>query len=157
MSNTSRKHNIDINSIYAQLKSAVEHRTYWQERQDRLWATIKRTHCNGDQEMDVIDRNIGNYTHEINHLVSILSHCTKTHKAMNLASMYLSKEMIRIARIIDSKNRLIANVERGRCNLISSSGRLHCDPTNLRRYVALKQTQLAKLNAWKQHVSRYCV
>lgn len=157
MSQAKANKRIDINSIYNKLKIAVQNRAHWQEKQDALWARIKRTHCDGDREMNYIDSHIGSYTHEINGLVSSLCHYRKAHRAMNLASSYIDKEIVRIARIIDSKNQLIRKVDRGNVSLINSKGYTHRDTSGLKRYVSMKEHQMGKLKAWKTHVDRYLV
>ena len=76
---------------------------------------------------------------------------------MNLAYDYLEKEIDRIQRIIDSKNRIIHDVRMGRTWLINSSGVSHTDPSNLINYVAKKNGQLMKLINWRDYVLKYRV
>lgn len=148
---------ININEIYSDMKETLANRVYYQSKQDDLWKTIKRYHVNKSREMDEIDDHIGNCTHKMNQLIGELCKYKKTHKAMNLAYDYLEKEIDRIQRIIDSKNRIIHDVRMGRMGLISSSGVSHTDPSNLINYVAKKNGQLMKLINWRDYVLKYRV
>ena len=146
---------ININSIYYGMKEAIERRIRLQKKQDELWRTIKRTNSNHSAEMGNITKKIGEETHQINGYISSLCQYKKTHSAMKLANDYLSNEIRRINKIIDSNSNLVSRVKRGYTNLISSKGYTHSDTKNLENYVILKQNQVAKLKKWKEHVSRY--
>ena len=148
---------INIESIYAKLKSHISNRSRHQVRQENLWKEIKRTHENKHSEMKKIDELIGNETHEINKLISILCRYNKTHRAMNLASDFINGEISRTIRIINNWKRDIRDVESGRCSFISSTGEHTQDTSIPRKYVAKKEQKLAQLRNWKRHVDRYCV
>ena len=150
-----RGQRINIDGLYNQLKNALDQRVKYQGEHDKIWSYIKRTNNNGTQKLDVVDKKIGACTHKINQLIAQLCKYKKTHKAMKLANDYLSKEINRIEKIINSNSTLINNVDRGRNTLISSSGVEHTNTTNLKKYVKLKKEQKAKLVQWKQYVSQY--
>lgn len=163
MKNTKRKpfnagvvaKRIDVESIYKQMQQVLAKRNSLQEKQDELWKVIKRNHCNRSSQMSFISKEIGKCTHELNGLISQLCQYRKTHKAMNLADRYLQGEISRINKIIQSQTNTVNSVERGWSTLISASGVTDTDTSSLRRYIKLKQEQVAKLQKWKQVVERY--
>ncbi len=146
---------IDIESIYRQMQHELAKRKDLQEKQDALWKIIKRNHCNRSAQMDDISRGIGKCTHRLNELISDLCQYKKNHKAMNLAYRYLTGEIERINKIIQHQTNTIYEVDRGYSTLVNDSGYTHTDTSNLRRYVNLKREQVAKLQKWKEVVSRY--
>ena len=148
---------IDVDSIYRQLKAALDRRAKLQEEHDRVWAVVQRNNVSRRAELDRISTKIGEETHKINQLVSQLCQYRKTHRAMNLAYDSIGREITRIERIVEKQKRVIREVDAGRSSLIRSNGVTHCDTTNLKSYVALKQKQLEKLRGWQNHVARYRV
>ena len=152
-----RTNSINVDMIYSQMKSAIERRNEMQERQDKIWARIKRTNSSGHAELCDIDNRIGQATHRVNELISKLCQCRKAHRAMNLAYVYLTKEITRNEKIVTHQEKLIRDVEYGRTRLINSHGVTHTNTTNLRKYVAKKKEQIHKLERWRRHVSYYRV
>ena len=74
---------------------------------------------------------------------------------MNLAYDYWEKEIERLDKIIDSSKKMVADVEGGRSNLISSAGITHTNTSNVKNYIKLKQNQKSKLIHWQQYVVKY--
>ena len=147
----------DINVLYAALRNHISQRVIWQEKQDNLWSYIKRHECDCSGEMVRINENIGFHTHKINEIIGRLSHYHHAHQAMNLAVSYIEKEIIRITRIIDSKRRLIADVDRGRTSLINAHGETHYSSVNLRQYVQKKEEQVDRLSRQRERMLRYTI
>lgn len=149
-------HKVDVDAIYSQMRDAISRRVEYQRQHDAVWARIKRTKCNGNRELDAIDRKIGAETHKINRLISELCKYRKTHRAMNLAYTYICKEIERARRTAESNANTVRSVNAGRSVLIRSTGVSHTDTTQLEKYVQHKYAQVAKLEKWKQYVARYC-
>ena len=147
---------INVDAIYAKLKSALGNRASLQELHDKEWVIIKRG-IDRDAQLDKIDNAIGRQTHKVNKLLSELTQYRKTHRAMNLAYDYVSREITRIERIVSHWQNTIREVDAGRRGLINSHGVSHTNTTNLKNYVAKKRQQLSKLNGWKSHLSHYRV
>ena len=147
---------INIDAIYAKLKTALANRVSLQALQDKEWEIVKRG-VDRDAQLDAITDAIGRQTHEVNQLLSKLTQYRKTHRAMNLAYDYVSREITRIERIVAHWQNTIREVDAGRSSLISSRGVSHTNTTNLKNYVAKKRQQLSKLNGWKSHLSHYRV
>lgn len=148
---------INVDAIYAKLKTALANRASLQAEYDREWEIIKRRRIDRTEELDRIDRAIGRQTHAVNQLLSELTQYRKTHRAMNLAYDYVSREINRIERIVAHWQNTIREVDAGRSSLISSRGVSHTNTTGLKNYVAKKRQQLAKLKGWKDHLSHYRV
>lgn len=146
---------IDVESIYKQMQQVLAQRKALQEKQDELWKVIKRNHCNRSSQMDSITNGIGKCTHKLNGLISNLCQYRKTHKAMGLANRYLQGEIGRINKIIQHQQNAVNKVERGWSVLVRDTGVTHTDTSQLRRYIKLKQEQVAKLQKWQQVVQRY--
>ena len=137
------------------MKEELGQRARVQLKQDELWKKILRYHCDRHSEMEAISQKIGKHTHNLNQLIGQLTQYKKTHKAMNLAYSYLSSEIARIDKIVDSTNRTIRSVNAGRCVLTNSRGVTHTDTRGLENYVRLKTAQRDKLKKWKDHVQKY--
>lgn len=146
---------INVDAIYAKLKTALANRAALQAAYDREWEIVKRRRIDRTEELDRIDHAIGKQTHVVNQLLSELTQYRKTHRAMNLAYDYVSREITRIERIVAHWQNTIREVDAGRSFLINSRGVSHTNTTNLKNYVAKKRQQLSKLNGWKSHLSRY--
>ena len=147
---------INVDAIYAKLKTALANRASLQALQDKEWEIVKRG-VDRDAQLDSITDAIGRQTHAVNQLLSELTQYRKTHRAMNLAYDYVSREITRIERIVARWQTTIREVDAGRRELINSHGVSHTNTTNLKNYVAKKRQQLSKLNGWKSHLSHYRV
>ena len=148
---------INVDAIYVKLKSALENRSSLQAAQDREWDIVKSMGFDRTDELVRIDKAIGNQTHKVNLLLSELTQYRKTHRAMNLAYDYVSREITRIERIVSHWQRIIRDVDAGRSVIVTSRGVSHTNTANAKNYVAKKRQQLSKLNGWKSHLSRYRV
>ena len=148
---------IDVDSIYNQMIRALDERRRLQEEQKALWRVIKSNHCNKSSQMNAIDAKIGYSTHKLNKLISELCNYKKTHRAMNLAHDYITKELNRINKIINSKIELVRDVNAGRACLISSTGRTHTSTISQENYIRIKREQARKLENWKKAIERYMV
>lgn len=148
---------IDIASIYNQMRKELSERAQLQKEQDSLWSIIKRYNCNRSAQMSQITKKIGNSTHRLNQLINELCKYKKTHKAMNMAHDYIIREIERINKIINSKNKLIRDVNAGYSCLITSTGVTHTNTSDLENYIRLKREQVKKLENWKRSVERYMV
>ncbi len=146
---------IDIDSVYNDIKDAINNRTLLQKQQDELWRKIKIHHYNRSGEMRALNAKIGQQTHQINGCIARLCQYKKTHKAMNLACTYLEKEINRINKIIRYQENNIHRVNTGKIALISSEGITHTDTTVLKKYVTIKKEQRDKLTKWLQIVNKY--
>ena len=148
---------IDVNALYVQLKSVLAKRANLQEAYDREWEIVKSRKLDRHAQLDKIDSAIGAQTHKVNLLINDLCQYRKTHKAMNLAYSYVSREITRIERIVSHWQNVIREVNQGRSYLINSHGVSHTDTTHLENYVAKKRQQLSKLRGWLSFLARYRV
>ena len=148
---------INVDAIYAKLKTALANRASLQALHDEEWRIIKSRHVDRNAQLEKIDNAIGGQTHRVNLLLSELTQYRKTHRAMNLAYDYVSREITRLERIVSSKQTLVRDVDCGRTGLINSHGVSHTNTTNLKNYIAKKRQQLSKLKGWKVHLSHYRV
>ena len=149
--------NTSINDIYNLLKEHIGARAVLQDKKNKLWYEIKRYGYDRSEAMDYIDSKIGECTHNINIQIGKLCQFKQSHRAMNLAHDYLTKEISRMEKIINKTSNTINSVKMGRSNLINSRGYYHTDTTNLSNYLTKKRGQLVKLREWLKHVSRYLV
>ena len=146
---------VNIESIYRQMKDTLAKRAALQKRQDDLWVVIKKHHCNKRSEISTITKRIGQTTHRLNGLIGQLCIHKKTHKAMNLACLFLNSEIERATQIIHKQEENVRLTETGKRVLISSDGKITTSTRDLRKYIAEKKNQVSRLQKWKSHVQKY--
>ena len=135
----------DRNSkIYFELKSALNTRHQLDEEKDRRWKMVKSGKAQ-KAEMSSIDKRIGAQTHIIDGIIAKLAKDKRDKEAVKLALQYLRVERSRVDGIIRSWQRTVSDVEKGRCNLITSTGKIHTDTSSSREYIKTRQRRLARI------------
>lgn len=146
---------INIGAIYTRLQQAIANRNHYQAEMNRLKYYIGHYKVNKSAEIDRLTQKLGSCTHEINLLISQLCQYKKTHRAMNLAYDYLSREIDRNIMICQKNVELIKDVKSGRRSLVYSTGVVTYDYKPLLKYVEKKMEQLKKQRKWLEYVKRY--
>ena len=150
---------INVDAIYSKLKSVLARLAGLEAQYNK----VSKIDDDGTiivaqlRKLDRITDALGQKTYQVEQLLDELTKYSETHKAMNLAYDYVSREITRIERIVDMFEGYIREIEAGELSLINSHGVSHTNTTNLKNYVAKKRQQLSKLNGWKSHLSRYRV
>ena len=144
--NNTKKNTNYVNTaeIGNKLHKHLAERARLQQKQDQIWAYIKRTQCNRTSEMEKIDAQIGANTHEIDKLIGQLIRAGwHSGKAHSMAIGYLKSEIARNQRIASYRENHIKKVARGESYWVSSTGKTHTDNASQIAYVAKKKKKIA--------------
>jgi hypothetical protein len=133
---------------YVQMKAIKYQRdAILKEELDSKWNEIRKDHMDHSSEMEYIMNSIGDHTYKINYLINSLLHDhINSKKALSLAKKFLKEEINRNDKIISYTRWLVDAVKKNETRLISSTGVVHTNTTNLEKYVVYKLSQNEKLN-----------
>ena len=145
----------DIDTIYEELKQCIDNRSKAQETQRNLSNQTRNSYKNNSIKIRELGKKIGSYTNQINKLISELCKYNKSHKAMNLATSYLDKEIKRTQGIISKNTKLLREVSSHKSALVDSTGKVtyNCGP--LKEQIASKKKALANLQKRYSYVSKH--
>ncbi len=146
----------DIERVNYEIKNNIEIRKKFLSAQDALWDVIKKNKENRRDEMDEITDKIGYSTGQIDAAVSELKKYFVVHRAFDLAVSYLDLEIERCRGIINYTKFLIKSVNEGKCNLISSEGKIGTDCSGLEKYVCKKTKRLEWLTELREKLCFNC-
>jgi hypothetical protein len=146
---------INIDEIYRELKILMDKRAGLQEYQDNLWAQIKRDHVNRTNEMQNLNRKIGDCNHKINLIISKLTRYKKKPSAMKLAYDFVTSEIERNNKILEKWRNLIYDVDRGYRALIDSSGITTYDTNPSRKYADNIEKKIERYLKTQTYLSNY--
>lgn len=147
---------IPIDTLYNRLRSAIETRVSWQDKQKELWVVIKRNNVNRSSEMNRIDKYIGDSTYEIDKLLGELTKHRQRHNAMKLAYNYLTNEMERVSKIYYNRKEAMQKVDRGQSRWIHSDGSIsYTNDKSTYNYIEKLENRWSRLNEWRKHVENY--